>query len=110
MRPVTSRSMIRENANFVNRPALPHRWPMLLEAIMFIFPILTIEEIEQETRLQFEKWQRRLELVEAYRDQHITENELLDALLLLALRAPYSDPSISFRAGSERGEGGGDGF
>jgi len=55
---------------------------------MWIFPILTIEEIEREAQRQSEEWNRRLELIEAYRDHQITENELLDALLLLSLRAP----------------------
>lgn len=61
---------------------------MLLETIVWVFPILTVEEIEQEAQRQIEQWQRRLELIEAYRDHLITENELLDALLLLTLRTP----------------------
>lgn len=60
---------------------------------MLIFPILTIAEIEQEALRQLEQWQRRLELIEAYRAHLITENELLDALLLLSLRAPFPSPS-----------------
>lgn len=52
---------------------------------MVIIPVLTVEEIEQEAQRQLEQWRRRLELIEAYRDHLITENELLDALLLLSL-------------------------
>jgi hypothetical protein len=64
---------------------------MLLEEIMVI---LTVEQIEHEAQRQLEQWRRRLELVEVYRDHLITENELLDALLLLSLRAPNPSPEI----------------
>lgn len=49
--------------------------------------ILTVEAIEAEARRQIEILERKWELMDAYRDNLITEQELDDALLLWSLRA-----------------------
>lgn len=56
--------------------------------------IRTVEEIEQEAQQFIEILERQWELMDAYRDHLITEQELEDAFLLLSLiRAPTPDPS-----------------
>lgn len=55
--------------------------------------IRTVEEIEQEAQQLIEILERQWELMDAYEDKLITEQELEDGLLLLSLiRAPTPDP------------------
>lgn len=48
--------------------------------------ILTVEAIEAEAQRLLEILERKLELMDAFRDNLITEQEMEDALLLLSLR------------------------